>query len=70
MKRSGKGAHQHSGKKAGARQNGSPRGKKASLARRAEHGGHPGANARAKRPSKGKKRPGQGGGYDYSRFAH
>ena len=69
MKRSGKGAHQHSGKKAGARQNGSPHGKKASLARRAEHGGHPGANARAKRPSKGKKRPGQGGGYDYSRFA-
>ena len=82
MKRSGKGAHQHSGKKAGARQNGSPRGektgmrqngsprgKKALRARRAEHGGHPGADARAKRPAKGKKRPGQGGGYDYSRFA-
>ena len=82
MKRSGKGAHQHSGKKAGARQNGNPRGektgarqngnprgKKASLARRAEHRGHPGADARAKRPAKGKKRPGQGGGYDYSRFA-
>ena len=82
MKRSGKGAHQHSGKKAGARQNGSPRsmkagirqngsprGKKESLARRAEHGGHPNADARPKRPSKGKKRPGQGGGYDYSRFA-
>ena len=56
MKRDAKNAkrHPHPGKKAGTSRRGQePTGKKASKARRAE----------------GKRRPGDGGGYDYSRFA-
>ena len=62
LARGGKGARKHPGKKA-------------SPARRAEAGERAGRSGSrpalgAKRASKGKKRPGQDGGYDYSRFAH